>query len=272
MAATSMHKLGGSLTQSSLLHIKKGLIQREKVQTIFSMLTTTSTSYILLASLDAARKHLAMNGSEMAAKAIQLAEYARGQINQIPGLASFGREILWTDAAFDFDPTKLTVHVRKLGITGYAAEEWLRKHCNIEVELSDLYNILCLITPGDSTETVDCLLDGLAELAKAHQNPKAEAEAMDVKLPEIPLLALTPRDAFYGEVELIPFEQSAGRIMAESVYVYPPGIPILLPGEVIAEQHIRYIREHLEVGLPVRGPQDLTVENIKVVVETKAIS
>lgn len=213
-----------------------------------------------------------MNGSEMAAKAIQLAEYARGQINQIPGLASFGREILWTDAAFDFDPTKLTVHVRKLGITGYAAEEWLRKYFNIEVELSDLYNILCLVTPGDSRETVDCLLDALSELAKVHQNPKAEAEAMDVKLPEIPLLALTPRDAFYGEVELIPFEQSAGRIMAESVYVYPPGIPILLPGEVIAEQHIRYIREHLEVGLPVRGPQDLTVENIKVVVETKAIS
>lgn len=271
MAATSMHKLGGSLTQSSLLHIKKGLIQREKVQTIFSMLTTTSTSYILLASLDAARKHLALNGSKMAAKAIQLAEYARDQINQIPGLASFGREILWTDAAFDFDPTKLSIHVRELGITGYAAEEWLRKHYNIEVELSDLYNILCLITPGDSTETVACLLYGLAELAKAHQNPKAEAGAIDVKLPEIPLLALTPRDAFYGDVELIPFAQSVGRIMAESVYVYPPGIPILLPGEVIAEQHIRYIHEHLEVGLPVRGPQDLTVKNIKVVIEARAI-
>lgn len=97
------------------------------------MLTTTSTSYILLASLDAARKHLALNGSKMAAKAIQLAECARDQINQIAGLASFGREILWTDAAFDFDLTKLSIHVRELGITGYAAEEWLRKHYIIEV-------------------------------------------------------------------------------------------------------------------------------------------
>ncbi|AZK45096.1 aminotransferase class I/II-fold pyridoxal phosphate-dependent enzyme [Paenibacillus lentus] len=271
LAATSMHKLGGSLTQSSLLHIKKGIVQPEKVQAMFSMLTTTSTSYILLASLDAARKQLALQGCEMSSKAIRLAEYARNRINEIPGLSSFGREILWTDAAFDFDPTKLTVHVRELGITGYDAEQWLRDHYNIEVELSDLYNILCLITPGDSKEAIDCLLNALAELANEHYKQQADLQAVDVKLPEIPQLALTPRDAFYGDVELIPIAQSAGRIIAESIYVYPPGIPILLPGEVIAEQHIRYILEHLEVGLPVKGPEDLTVQNVKVVVEVKAI-
>src|SRR5690606_19725239 len=121
LAATSMHQLGGSLNQSSLLHIKKGTVQLEKVQAMFSMLTTTSTSYILLASLDAARKQLALQGREMSDKAIRLAEYARSRINEIPGLSSFGREILWTDAAFDFDPTKLTVHVRELGMTGYDA-------------------------------------------------------------------------------------------------------------------------------------------------------
>lgn len=271
MAATSMHKLGGSLTQSSLLHIKGGLVQRERVQTIFSMLTTTSTSYILLASLDTARKQLALHGASMAEKAIQLAEYARAQINAISGLSSFGREILWTDSAYDFDPTKLTIHVRGLGITGYVAEAWLREHCNIEVELSDLYNILCLITPGDSADSIGSLLDGLERLADAHQASPIKSGIRDVKLPEIPLLALTPRDAFYGEVERIPLVQSAGRIMAESVYVYPPGIPILLPGEVIGEQHIAYIREHLQVGLPVRGPQDLTVTHIRVVIETRAI-
>ncbi|MNJ27199.1 Arginine decarboxylase [compost metagenome] len=271
MAATSMHKLGGSLTQSSLLHIKKGIVQPEKVQAMFSMLTTTSTSYILLASLDAARKQLALQGCEMSSKAIRLAEYARNRINEIPGLSSFGREILWTDAAFDFDPTKLTVHVRELGITGYDAEQWLRDHYNIEVELSDLYNILCLITPGDSKATIDCLLNALAELANVQHKQQADFQAMDVKLPEIPQLALTPRDAFYGDVEFVPIGQSAGRIIAEAIYVYPPGIPILLPGEVIAEQHIRYILEHLEVGLPVKGPEDLTVQNVKVVVEVKAI-
>lgn len=271
LAATSMHKLGGSLTQSSLLHIKKGIVQLEKVQAMFSMLTTTSTSYILLASLDAARKQLALQGREMSDKGIRLAEYARSRINEIPGLSSFGREILWTDAAFDFDPTKLTVHVRELGMTGYDAEHWLRDHYNIEVELSDLYNILCLITPGDSRESIDCLLDALAELANVQHKQQADPQAMDVKLPEIPQLALTPRDAFYGNAEFVPVGQSAGRIIAEAIYVYPPGIPILLPGEVIAQQHIRYILEHLEVGLPVKGPEDLTVQNVKVVIEAKAI-
>ncbi len=270
MAATSMHKLGGSLTQSSLLHIKKGIVQPKKVQTIFSMLTTTSTSYILLSSLDAARKHLALQGRNLLEKAISLAEYARERINEIPGLASFGREILWTDAAFDFDPTKLTVHVRELGITGYEAENWLRQHHNIEVELSDMYNILCIVTPGDSEETVDCLLKALSELAEVHP-VKRDFREVEVNVPDIPQLTLTPRDAFYGDTELVPLKQSAGRIMAESVYVYPPGIPILLPGELIAEQHIRYILDHLEVGLPVKGPEDPSLQNVKVVVEAKAI-
>jgi len=270
MAATSMHKLGGSLTQSSLLHVREGLVSVKKVQAMFSMLTTTSTSYILLASLDAARKHLALNGYELMDRTIRLAEYARSRINEIPGLRSFGREILWTGAAFDFDPMKLTVHVRELGITGYEAENWLRDRYNIEVELSDLYNILCLVTPGDTTDSVDILLAALTELAASHFG-KREIRKVDVALPEIPQLLLSPRDAFYGDTELVPFAASAGRIMAESIYVYPPGIPILLPGEVIAEQHIRYIREHLEVGLPVKGPEDLSLRQVKVVVEAQAI-
>ncbi|UUZ97458.1 aminotransferase class I/II-fold pyridoxal phosphate-dependent enzyme [Paenibacillus sp. P25] len=270
MAATSMHKLGGSLTQSSILHIREGLVQPKKVQTIFSMLTTTSTSYILLASLDTARKYLAEQGRELSEKAMRLADYARKRINEIPGLCSFGREILWTDAAFDFDLTKLTVHVRGLGITGYDAENWLREHYQIEVELSDLYNILCLVTPGDSKKTIDCLLKALQELAEAHLHNNKIRE-IHVAIPDIPQLTLTPRDAFYGDTETLPFKQSAGRIIAESIYVYPPGIPILLPGEVIAEQHIRYILDHLEVGLPVKGPEDLSLQSVKVVVEAKAI-
>ncbi|PYI55615.1 aminotransferase class I/II-fold pyridoxal phosphate-dependent enzyme [Paenibacillus flagellatus] len=271
MAATSMHKLGGSLTQSSILLVRKGLVEPKAVQTMFSMLTTTSTSYILLASLDTARKQLALRGSEMAEKAIRLAEYARRRINELPGLSSFGRELLWTEAAYDFDPTKVTVHVRGLGITGYDAEVWLRIRRNIEVELSDLYNILCLVTPGDSQETVDCLLEALAELAEAHRGQGA-AEPTEAALPDIPQLTLSPRDAFYSDTELVPFDRSAGRIMAESVYVYPPGIPVLLPGEVIGPQHIRYILDHLAVGLPVKGPEDLSLRHVKVVVEAKAIS
>jgi arginine decarboxylase len=271
MAATSVHKLGGSMTQSSVLNVRSGRVNPQRVQTIISMLTTTSTSYILLASLDTSRRNLAINGHEMAERAIGLAQYARAEINRIPGLYCFGEDILGDEATYDYDPTKLTVHVRHLGITGYETENWLRENYNIEVELSDMYNILALVTPGDTRETIDTLLAALRDLAKMHYEIN-EASELIVKIPEIPQLSLTPRDAFYAETELVPFKESAGRIIAEFIYVYPPGIPILLPGEVISQENIDYIVEHVEVGLPVKGPEDRSIQFVKVIVEEEAIS
>ncbi|MCC3379839.1 aminotransferase class I/II-fold pyridoxal phosphate-dependent enzyme [Paenibacillus farraposensis] len=273
MSATSVHKLGGSLTQSSILNVntKNGFINPQRVQTIFSMLTTTSTSYILLASLDTSRRNLALNGHEIAQHALDLAEYCRAEVNKIEGLYCFGSEILGTEATYDYDPTKITVHIRHLGLTGYDVENWLRDHYNIEVELSDMYNILCLVTPGDTKEDIEILLNALRELASIHYSTGQQHELV-VKIPDIPQLSLIPRDAFYGDTEVIPFKESAGRIIAEFIYVYPPGIPILLPGEVISQDNIDYIVDHVEVGLPVKGPEDRTVHQVKVIVETNAIS
>ena len=273
MAATSVHKLGGSMTQSSVLNLntKNGYVNPQRVQTIISMLTTTSTSYVLLASLDTSRRNLAINGHDMAQRTIDLAQKARRSINEMEGLYCFGEEILGDEATFDYDPTKLTIHVRHLGITGFETENWLRAHYNIEVELSDMYNILCLVTPGDNEETVSVLLTALRELAGTYYNVNTANELI-VKIPEIPYLSLIPRDAFYGDTEVIPFKESAGRIIAEFIYVYPPGIPILLPGEVISQDNIDYIVDHVEVGLPVKGPEDRYIQNVKVIVETDPIS
>jgi arginine decarboxylase len=270
MAATSVHKLGGSLTQSSVLNVQGNRINIKRIQTIMSMLTTTSTSYILLASLDTARRQLAIRGREMAEQTIALAQFARKRINEIPGLYCFGEDILGKEATFNYDPTKVTIHVRHLGLTGYDVENWLRDHYHIEVEMSDMYNILCLITPGDKQDSIDILLKALEELAAQHQNVNP-ANEFEVINPDIPQLSLSPRDAFYGDTETIPFKESAGRIIAEFIYVYPPGIPILLPGEVISQRNIDYIREHVEVGLPVKGPEDRSCQSVKVIVETEAI-
>jgi arginine decarboxylase len=272
MAATSIHKLGGSMTQSSILNIRNGLVNPHRVQTILSLLMTTSTSYPLLASLDTARRQLAIHGKELAERTVQLAKKARMAINEISGLYSFGEELLGEEATFDYDSTKLTIHVRHLGITGYDAENWLREHYNLEVELSDMYNILCLVTPGDDEESIGILLEALQDMSDAYHADSREILEIVVKIPEIPHLALTPRDAFYGETELVPFKESAGRIIAEFIYVYPPGIPILLPGEVISQENIDYIVDHLEVGLPVKGPEDRSVTNVKVILEETAIS
>ena len=166
--------------------------------------------------------------------------------------------------------SKLIIQVRDLGLTGHEAEVWLREKYNIEVELSDLYNILCLITPGDTILTVSTLVQALRELSRIHMGSKS-ARTIQVHLPEIPQLALSPREAFYSETETIPLREAANRIMAEFVMVYPPGIPILLPGEIITPDNIDYIVENIEAGLPVKGPEDESLQTINVIKQSRAI-
>ncbi|WP_369902890.1 aminotransferase class I/II-fold pyridoxal phosphate-dependent enzyme [Bacillus manliponensis] len=272
MAATSVHKLGGSLTQSSILNVKEGLVNVKHVQSIISMLTTTSTSYILLASLDVARKRLATEGKEIITKTIELAEHVRSEVNTIEHLYCPGKELLGTDATFNYDPTKLIISIKDLGITGHDVEKWLREHHNIEVELSDLYNILCLVTLGDTEEETNILIRALKDLAATFKHKAETGREVEVDIPEIPVLALSPRDAFYSETEVVPFQEAAGRIIADFVMVYPPGIPIFTPGEIITQENLDYIHKNLEAGLPVQGPEDMTLQTLRVIKEYKPIS
>ncbi|MBS4193842.1 aminotransferase class I/II-fold pyridoxal phosphate-dependent enzyme [Lederbergia citri] len=271
MAATSVHKLGGSLTQSSVLNVREGLVSPQRVQSIISMLTTTSTSYLLLASLDTARRRLAIEGRDLIGRAISLAESIRKKVNTIPHLSCPGKDILESDAVFDYDPTKLIISVKDLGINGYEAEKWLRNEYQIEVELSDLYNILCIITPGDSEVEAAVLIEALEKLSEQFGKVDDVANHHNVILPDIPLLAMSPRDAFYSETETVPLGESAGRISAEFIMVYPPGIPIFIPGEIITEENLLYIRKNTEVGLPVQGLEDETLKTIRVIKEFEAI-
>ncbi|MBS4212002.1 MULTISPECIES: aminotransferase class I/II-fold pyridoxal phosphate-dependent enzyme [Neobacillus] len=271
MAATSVHKLGGSMTQSSILNVKEGLVSVKHVQSILSMLTTTSTSYLLLASLDVARKQLVMKGRELIDRTIRLSQSIRQRVNEIEHLYCPGEEILDSKAIFDYDPTKLIISVKDLGLTGYEVENWLREKHNIEVEMSDLYNILCIITLGDTENEGDLLVTALRELSKEYEHRSEKIEPVEVLLPEIPLLALTPRDAFYSETEVVALEESEGRIIAEFIMVYPPGIPIFIPGEIITKENLHYIKKNLEAGLPVQGPEDDELKTIRVIKEYKAI-
>lgn len=270
MAATSVHKLGGSMTQSSVLNVREGLVSAKRVQSTLSMLTTTSTSYPILASLDTARRQLAINGADLIDRTIRLANDARKRINKIPHLHCVGRELLKTSATFDMDPTKLLISVKNLGITGHQAEEWLRENANIEIELSDLYNILCLVTIGDSRKELNLLVNALQRMSEAYDNEAAVVEPI-VLLPDIPRLAMTPRDAFYASTEVVKIDEAVGRISAEFIMVYPPGIPIFIPGEIITQENIEYIHMNVEAGLPVQGPEDDTLKLLRVIKEQLAI-
>ncbi|WP_067839813.1 aminotransferase class I/II-fold pyridoxal phosphate-dependent enzyme [Amphibacillus sediminis] len=271
LAATSVHKLGGSLTQSSVLNGREGLISKQRVQTVLSMLTTTSTSYILLASLDVARKQLAVNGKEILDRTIARAKKLRTAINHFDYLYCPGEEILGTEAAYHLDPTKILISVKQLGITGYDAEVWLRQHYQIEVELSDMYNVLCIITPGDHDQQTSLLLNALEDLVVAYKESAIERTVQVSNYP-IPALSLSPRDAFYAETETIKLIDAVGRISAESIMVYPPGIPIFIPGEIITEENLSYINANIEAGLPVQGLEDSTLETIQVIKEMKAFT
>ncbi|GGI17837.1 aminotransferase class I/II-fold pyridoxal phosphate-dependent enzyme [Gottfriedia solisilvae] len=269
MAATSVHKLGGSMTQSSILNVQGNLVSPSHIQTTLSMLTTTSTSYLLLSSLDVARRQLVTEGKYLLEKTINMAERTRAKINQIDNLSCVGREILDSNAIFALDPTKLLISVKELGITGHDAEKWLREKFNIEVELSDLYNILCIITPGDTEGDVSKLVNALNDLSITFRDQDLLKEAAPVLLPTIPKLLLTPRDAFYADTEIIPFDESVGRIIAEFVMVYPPGIPIFIPGEMITEENLVYIKKNIEAGLPVQGAEDYDLKTLRVIKETE---
>jgi len=265
MAATSVHKLGGSMTQTSVLNVREGYVNPGRVQSIISMLTTTSTSYLLLASLDAARKQLATKGRQMIDRTINLAQKTRERINEIPGLYCFGAELIGQNSSrFDFDPTKLCINVVQLGVTGIEMENMLREEFNIEVEMSDLYNILCIISLGDGQEEVDQLVKALQILNERFYRSRP-ANEVKVRVPTTPILAMSPREAFYAETELVPFHDSEGRVIAESIMVYPPGIPIMLPGEIVSHENLEYIEDCIAAGLPVQGPEDPSLRKVKVV-------
>jgi arginine decarboxylase len=264
ICAQSTHKIVGSMTQSSLLHVKKGIVDVNRVKTVMSLLQTTSPSYPLLASLDCARMQLATEGKELIDYTIELAKYARDRINKINGLYCFGEEVLEKKGVYGFDPTKVTITSRDLGLSGHDLEEILTEKYFIQPEMSDLYNVLCVFSFGDTKESVDKLLSALEEIS-AEQSCKEIVISEVLGIPNIPESVLTPRDAFNSLTISIPIEDSIGLISAEFLMAYPPGIPILCPGEIVTQEIVDYVKALKAANLYVQGTADPEVNNIKIV-------
>jgi lysine decarboxylase len=264
ICAQSTHKIVGSMTQSSLLHVKKGIVDVNRVKTVMSLLQTTSPSYPLLASLDCARMQLATEGKELIDYTIELAKYARDRINKINGLYCFGEEVLEKKGVYGFDPTKITITSRDLGLSGHDLEEILTEKYFIQPEMSDLYNVLCVFSFGDTKESVNKLLSALEEIS-AEQSCKEIVVSEVLGIPNIPESVLTPRDAFNSLTISIPIEDSIGLISAEFLMAYPPGIPILCPGEIITLEIVDYVKALKAANLYVQGTADPEVNNIKIV-------
>ncbi|MDI9216160.1 aminotransferase class I/II-fold pyridoxal phosphate-dependent enzyme [Clostridium tertium] len=264
ICAQSTHKIIGSLTQGSLLHVKSKYVDPKRVQQILNLMQTTSPSYIIMSSLDCARRQIALEGKDLLQKTIELCKYTRDEINKIPGFYCFGEEVLGKPGSYSFDPTKLTISSRELGITGFELDMILADKYHIQMELSDFYNVLAVGSFGDTKEGMDRLLSALKEISNDYYGKKETVQDF-LDIPAIPTKILNPREAFYSDKISIPLNESIGKISGEFLLAYPPGIPVLCPGEEITQEVVDYVHDLKRANLYVQGTEDLTVENIKIV-------
>ncbi len=261
MAAVSMHKTGGSLTQSSFLLTAKS-INAGHVRQIINLTQTTSGSYLLLSSLDISRRNLAQNGEEIFDKVINLAEYARSEINSIGGYDAFSKELINEGNIYDFDRTKLSVYTRDIGLAGIEVYDILRDQYGIQIEFGDLGNILAIISVGDRALEIERLVSALSEIKRLYSSDKAGMFDHEYINPEV---VIAPKKAFYSNKKSVPLEKSNHEICGEFVMAYPPGIPILAPGERITKEILDYITYAKEKGCSLTGTEDMKVENINIV-------
>ena len=260
MAAVSMHKSGGSLTQSSLLLLGPNMNTRY-VEQIINLTQTTSASYLLLSSLDISRRNLALRGRESFEKVTAMAEYAREEINSIGGYYAYGKDLVNGSSIFDFDVTKLSVYTRDIGLTGIEVYDLLRDEYDIQIEFGDIGNILAYISIGDRIQDIERLVGALEDIKRLYSKPVSLSHNSEYITP---IVAATPQTAFYAEKELVPIRETVGRICGEFVMCYPPGIPILAPGEMITREIIDYTLFAKEKGCSMQGPEDGSLERLNV--------
>lgn len=260
MASVSMHKSGGSLTQSSLLLVGSQ-VHSGYVRQIINLTQTTSGSYLLMSSLDISRRNLATRGREVFHRVADMAEYARHEINCVGGYYAFGRELLNGNSVFDFDSTKLSVHTLDIGLAGIEVYDILRDEYDIQIEFGDMGNILTYLSMGDRPQELERLVSALAEIRRRYQKNPAGLLTREYIDPKV---AASPQEAFYAEKVSLPIDESEGRVCSEFVMCYPPGIPLLAPGERITAEILEHIKYAKNKGCSMTGPEDPEIERLNV--------
>lgn len=267
ICVTSIHKMGSGLEQGSVFHVQGDLVPPQLLKNRADLLGTTSPSVLIFAGLDGWRRQMALRGREIMGGTLALAAEVRAAIEEIDGLHVNDRaDFCGPGLADDFDPLPGVIDVTGLGITGFQAADWLREERRLDAHLTDHRRIGAQITHGDDRETTGELLAALKDLARAAPD-LPPAPRVDVPPPSELRLdqAMLPRDAFFGPAEDVPVGEAAGRIAAEMVTPYPPGIPAVLPGERLNEPVLRYLRTGLAAGMHLPDPGDPELETVRVV-------
>ncbi|MFI8231248.1 aminotransferase class I/II-fold pyridoxal phosphate-dependent enzyme [Streptomyces sp. NPDC085900] len=266
LVVTSVHKMGGAIEQSSVFHLQYDRISPEVLKQREDLLGTTSASTLVYATLDGWRRQMVEHGHDLLDVALRRAERVRAAAGDLPGLRPMGGEIVDEGLAADFDPLKIVIDVRELGISGMQAAEWLRAERHVDVGGSDSCRLSASITHADDDETEKVLLDALRALVDRadtieRRPPVHLPEPSDLELEQ----AMLPREAFFAEVDHVPAEQAAGRVAAEMISPYPPGVPAIAPGEVITAEVLDYLRSGVEHGVLIPDAADPSVKTLRVV-------
>jgi arginine decarboxylase len=266
LVVTSVHKMGGAIEQSSVFHLQGDLVSAEVLKQREDLLGTTSSSSLVYLTLDGWRRQMAEHGRELLTVALERAGRLRAEAAGLPGLDLLGQEVVGPGAAADLDPLKITLDVRGLGITGMQAAEWLRTECQVDIGSADTCRISAQITHADDDETERLLATALHRLV---ESAGTLPPSKPVDLPEPAGLeleqAMLPRDAFFATADHVPVGQAAGRIAAETVSPYPPGVPVLAPGEIITEEALAYLHSGVEAGMLLPDAADPSLKTVRVV-------
>jgi arginine decarboxylase len=272
LALSGTHKLVGSLAQSAMLHLGRGAggrLDERSIERGLQLVSSTSPSSLLLGSLDAARRHAVVNGHDLLEEAIQTVTQTRAEVSGLVGLEVLDDHLLRHPGVYDYDPLRLAIDVRGTGATGHEVAALLLEQSDIGLELCGESLVVAVFGMGEPIrESCRRLVAGL-RLASAELAEQAQTRGR--RAPNLPPrwgpLAMTPREAFLGAQETIPIESAVGRVAAESLAAYPPGIPNVIPGERLTAQTLSYITRTVEQGGTVRGLSDTSLRTIRVATE-----
>ncbi|WP_369213547.1 aminotransferase class I/II-fold pyridoxal phosphate-dependent enzyme [Streptomyces flavofungini] len=269
VCVTSVHKMGSGLEQGSVFHLQGRLIRPEVLKSREDLLGTTSPSVLLYAALDGWRRQMVQHGRALYDDTLSLAGTVRARIGDIEGMRVHGRDdFCGPGRAHDLDPLQVIVDITGLGTTGYRVADWIRAHHHINLHLSDHRRTSAQLTHADDADSTEKLITALRDVADHADElrPAAPVEVPDpakLRLEQVTL----PRDAFFGRVEQVPWEKAVGRVTAEMLTPYPPGIPAALPGERLNHEVLRYLREGVDAGMVVPDAVDTEVRSVRVAVE-----
>ena len=265
-ACQSLHKMSGSLTQSSLLHGKGERVDRSRLRANLQMTQNTSPSYLLQVSLDLARSRMATRGRDILENLIVMSEAARKELAALPGIEVLGDDLIGEAEIFAYDPIRLVVSARKLGIEGYELFRVLREEYNIEMEFGDYFYGICIMGIGTVRRDVDRLIFAMKYISEKYKGQRKPLQ-WDEEIPPMPPRVMTPREAHFSERIRVPWSAARGRISAQMIFPYPPGIPTICPGEIITEDVWRFLDEQNLNERHLHGTENGKLDSVAVVRE-----